>query len=136
MTKEIIRRTPNQVYDHWIAALRSGEFQQTKYTLRTDVRIDQQDGRESAFCCLGVACELAERDGGAKWNGRSFMKTFGSMPTTMRTFIGLNMKHHGRLVKMNDIEKKTFAEIADYIENTIKPAGLELLAAKKKLATA
>jgi len=37
----------------WIAALRSGEYAQGQYRLRQGDR----------FCCLGVLCELAVRDG-------------------------------------------------------------------------
>jgi len=37
----------------WVAALRSGEFQQCKGTLR----------KGDSFCCLGVLSELAVRDG-------------------------------------------------------------------------
>lgn len=37
----------------WVDALRSGEFKQGNGLLQ----------REDEFCCLGVACILAERDG-------------------------------------------------------------------------
>ena len=37
----------------WLAALRSGEYQQTRGQLR----------RDNAFCCLGVACDLAQKMG-------------------------------------------------------------------------
>ncbi len=38
----------------WVAALRSGEFPQGAQELKT---------AEGEFCCLGVACELALREG-------------------------------------------------------------------------
>ncbi len=38
----------------WVAALRSGEFPQGQSELKT---------AEGEFCCLGVACELAYREG-------------------------------------------------------------------------
>lgn len=37
----------------WVDALRSGQYKQTTMTL--------QDG--DAFCCLGVACKVAEQHG-------------------------------------------------------------------------
>lgn len=37
----------------WLKALRSGEFEQTTGTLE----------RHGAFCCLGVACKVAEKEG-------------------------------------------------------------------------
>lgn len=36
----------------WLAALRSGEYTQTTGTLR------QTTGKEYAYCCLGVACDV------------------------------------------------------------------------------
>ncbi len=39
----------------WVAALRSGEYKQTKKHLTDDM----------GHCCLGVACELYIKDGGA-----------------------------------------------------------------------
>jgi hypothetical protein len=38
----------------WVAALRSGEFEQGKTALKTN---------EGSYCCLGVLCELAVREG-------------------------------------------------------------------------
>ena len=37
----------------WVDALRSGEYKQTEYSL--------QD--ESGYCCLGVACRIADKAG-------------------------------------------------------------------------
>jgi hypothetical protein len=45
MNKAIKRR--------WVKALRSGEYKQTKGALRAD----------SGYCCLGVLCDLAEKEG-------------------------------------------------------------------------
>lgn len=44
----------------WVEALRSGNYKQGKGALRATQRINPQ---EDKFCCLGVACDLAERDG-------------------------------------------------------------------------
>lgn len=41
----------------WVAALRSGDYQQGRFYLQT---IDKHGSR---FCCLGVLCDLAEQDG-------------------------------------------------------------------------
>lgn len=46
------------IKDKWIAALRSGEYDQTKGVLRRE----DDEGRAS-YCCLGVLCELARLDG-------------------------------------------------------------------------
>lgn len=41
-----------EIKERWVAALRSGEYAQTRQRLADD------DG----FCCLGVLCEIAEQD--------------------------------------------------------------------------
>ena len=41
----------------WLAALRSGEYKQARGSLE-----EVQDG-ESCFCCLGVLCDLAAKEG-------------------------------------------------------------------------
>jgi hypothetical protein len=43
----------------WVAALRSGEYKQTKGLLRTRSLRTHED----AYCCLGVACEVARLEG-------------------------------------------------------------------------
>ena len=44
----------NENAKKWVAALRSGEFKQGVRQLR---------GKDDSYCCLGVACELAAREG-------------------------------------------------------------------------
>lgn len=44
-----------EVKEKWVAALRSGEYQQAHGMLRN---VD-----ENSFCCLGVLCDLAIKDG-------------------------------------------------------------------------
>jgi hypothetical protein len=46
------------VRDAWVAALRSGEYQQTIGALS---RKNADDTR--GYCCLGVLCEVARKDG-------------------------------------------------------------------------
>lgn len=44
--------------DKWVAALRSGEYTQGKFSLKS----------EDGFCCLGVACDIyAKETGLGKW---------------------------------------------------------------------
>ncbi len=47
-----------EFFDKWIAALESGEYEQTTGRLARD----GEDGKRR-FCCLGVACDLAVKDG-------------------------------------------------------------------------
>jgi hypothetical protein len=40
----------NENAQHWLKALRSGDFKQSRYALKSD----------SGYCCLGVACEVSD----------------------------------------------------------------------------
>lgn len=53
---KIIYRTPKEVIEHWIKALRSGEYKQAQNKLKNT--------QKNSFCCLGVLCDLAAKDGG------------------------------------------------------------------------
>ena len=108
----------NDFAKRWVAALRSGEFQQATGCLRYG------DG----YCCLGVACELYRRETGeGEWDGKNFfLGQHASLPRDIKNALQLrrsdghfNNKH--RLADMND-SGCTFAEIADLIES--EPAGL------------
>ncbi len=91
------------IKDKWVKALRSGAYVQGQEILR------RGDG---ARCCLGVLCEVA-------WlplsdNGNSVLvdgENEGYGP--IRRVLGTDDKP---FIKMNDQEGKSFAEIADYIE--------------------
>lgn len=103
----------------WVAALRSGKYEQTNSQL-------MKDGK---YCCLGVACEVAMEEGsiGHYDGGR------GSLPETVRIWLQLDTDS-GRyisnltpnttwyLVNDNDSLGKSFSEIADIIES--EPEGL------------
>lgn len=106
----------NENAKKWVAALRSGEFKQAQRKLAT------KDG----FCCLGVACVLAEKDGLSlpdDWKDR------GSLPWTICRWLGLRTGWgqygpalENELTRDNDKKDKTFAEIAGIIES--EPEGL------------
>jgi hypothetical protein len=89
----------------WLAALRSGEFEQGNNFLKSGVR----------YCCLGVACELAERAGvGHAWPGSSPHDLRTSfVPPNVQQWLGIHHEH--TFASMND-QGKSFSEIADYAE--------------------
>lgn len=130
-----------EVKDKWVAALRSGEYQQTKSVLND----------ANGYCCLGVLCDLASKDGVGSWgelrpgsqrkfNGYSaFMPSpevitwaFGESPYNLdnpESLWGTSVRSPGYArgatldylndgIKMDDGERRsyTFAEIADIIE--------------------
>lgn len=117
----------------WVQALRSGEFKQGTGTLRN---------ANSEYCCLGVACELAMRDGvgiraeivGYRVNGETPVH-HGAMPNVVAAWLGV--EHDTRyesgdmkleiggdrvkfLAEMNDEMRMTFKQIADVIENNLQ----------------
>lgn len=76
-----------EVKAQWLTALRSGEYAQGSGSLN-------EDGK---FCCLGVLCDLAERDGVVErvkvWDsgvfGYTARKVTGVLPWEVRDWSGL-----------------------------------------------
>lgn len=99
----------------WLAALRSGEYKQGKNKLRTD----------GDFCCLGVLCDVAAKRGIGAWvpGTDRFLGPDGNVctmfaPNEIIDALGAYLEDT-KLTFMNDSENKSFAEIADYIEEQL-----------------
>lgn len=95
-----------EIKTKWIAALRSGEYQQVQQDLHND----------EGYCCLGVlqsvlAQELIELPAD---DGDSFLKVEPCLELT-----GLTFTDQKTLWRMNDDDEKSFDEIADYIEQNL-----------------
>lgn len=102
----------------WVEALRSGKYRQTDGVLRT------ADGKQRAFCCLGVLCDVM----GANWrskdedfatpylDGRT-LEADGEFYLNSRALdlAGFDNKTQKTLAGMND-DGVDFAHIADHIE--------------------
>jgi hypothetical protein len=71
----------------WVAALRNGEYEQTRAVLRSN----------GGFCCLGVLCDLYAQETGMKWrpSEQSTCYTLHGISTTL------------------PIEVRAWAELAD-----------------------
>lgn len=108
---------PNQL--RWIAALRSGRYEQGKEWLRT---VDNR------HCCLGVACRVLKEPGQISKTGKlwEYDGCNASAPTEVKSMLSLNSAL-GRITGGFSIAGKdclafandagaTFAEIADFIE--------------------
>ncbi len=67
-----------EIKARWIAALRSGEYVQGRDCLRRDLWTPASAPGEltDAFCCLGVLCDLAAREGVVEWDGTDVLYTF------------------------------------------------------------
>lgn len=98
----------------WIKALRSGKYKQTTGSLRDD----------KGHCCLGVLCAITPY----KYNYTKLHKT--TLPNKVINLVGtmdsnpwVKVKgnpHVTTLANLNDIQHKSFAEIADIIEQNWK----------------
>ena len=125
----------------WVDALRSGEYKQTRESLRND------EGNEPKFCCLGVACDLYAKetnvDGWQKIEtGVNTLYKFVSeessseaaLPRPVAEWLGLNSVEGEfdpelaglrvcTLIALNDDrDRYDFKKIADIIES--QPEGL------------
>jgi hypothetical protein len=89
----------------WVAALRSGEFKQGRGLLR--------DGDQ--YCCLGVLCSVAgipiSEDGSDALTDDGKSGAYAPI----RDVLGEKASPFD-LAMMNDMDRKSFAQIADYIE--------------------
>jgi hypothetical protein len=102
----------------WIEALRSGEYKQTTATLEN----------KEGYCCLGVACVVAEKHGVVVSHKPNEKLLGGNLndQTSVMEWLGLYSGEGDNstgvsLVQMND-DGTTFNDIADFIENN--PNGL------------
>lgn len=92
----------------WIKALRSGKYSQTAGQLRIN----------NHFCCLGVACDLGERenwDDAENYIDPMLGLNVGFPSSTLLGLWGVYQEEAETLAKMNDYGE-AFEEIANYIE--------------------
>lgn len=123
--KKIIRRTRKEVYQLWIDALRSGEYKQANSELRGRVYKDEDDDVGTlGFCCLGVLCDLASKDGGPRWYNDNFLGNGSYLPEIISDFMDLGeieaASFQDNLVDKND-GGLSFKQIANYIEKSVMP---------------
>lgn len=99
----------------WVKALRSGEFKQARQRLRST---------ETGFCCMGVALHLIDPNGwrpprgvqgSMDWRGCDAAE----IGTSLRTALQIEGDTARQLADMNDKEKASFAQIANWIETNL-----------------
>lgn len=97
----------------WVAALRSGQYKQTRKKLTNG----------TAFCCLGVLCNLEALDKGEPWDivdrDYTYKLSGYNLPTALRLKAGLTRLQEDILMDLNDKARYDFTEIADYIEDNL-----------------
>lgn len=100
--------------DAWCNALRSGEYRQGEGALR------RRRNGEDQYCCMGVLCDVIAPD---KWDPDElgFFYLWNNNQSTGRVPVSLIPKLiQGDLIGMNDTDLKSFAEIADWIEQNVE----------------
>ena len=101
----------------WLAALRSGRYRKGELSLRAA----SEHGGHSKYCCLGVLCEVS----GATWNRGSGTyeykgyEEWSVLPMNLMKYSDISKSEEEFLVKMNDIDGKSFRQIADWIEENL-----------------
>ena len=102
----------------WLEALRSGEYKQGQGQLHNP--------SENVFCCLGVLCDIVDKNNIYKpertirsYDIELFDSSFGNLNIPMQNITGVDAQTAGKLINMNDLQDKSFTEIADYIEKAL-----------------
>lgn len=116
--------------DEWVAALRSGKYQQGVGTLL--------EPSSNVACCLGVLCDLQAAKGVVKKNVAHAHTRFANPKHTLEYSstalpkilqerfsceAGVKVYYKGRdasLVRLNDAERLPFSAIADIIEDQVE----------------
>jgi hypothetical protein len=118
----------------WVDALRSGEYEQGRMVLAS----------KGKYCCLGVACEVAIRNG-VKMKVHHGVVTHydkhrADLPPAVVDWLGLaahspsvdivvgDGMERQYLTELNDLVEMPFAEIADAIERTYLSDHVEVAA--------
>lgn len=104
-----------EVKAKWIAALRSGEYEQGRNFLR----------EEGSYCCLGVLCELHAKETGNEWTiGELYLGEKYFLPAEVQKWAGIDDRnpcfadkdgHASFLSDLNDAGR-SFKWIANIIE--------------------
>lgn len=107
-----------EIKQKWIAALRSGEYNQGQQYLK---RVDAN--KCTKYCCLGVLGEILEIPFNAgksadRFKGDNSFTSSEPYPL-LKKKANLKFEHQTILYKMNDEHNNSFLEIADYIEKTV-----------------
>lgn len=106
----------------WTEALRSGKYQQGSGVLR----------KGSAFCCLGVLCDLHRQEAGGQWvdkdapgGGLTYVTACGGwdyamLPTEVANWAGVQSPNPSAagewLTHLND-SGRSFTDLADRIDS-------------------
>ena len=108
-------KLPKEFKEKWIAALRSGEYNQGKEALTRIIKFSEFD----SYCCLGVACIVAKQDIDKKELNSGFidtdyLKNITEIPNEIKG--SQENKLVRVLVELND-GGYSFIQISDWLED-------------------
>lgn len=93
-----------EIKQRWLAALRSGEYQQAHGRLRNG----------DSFCCLGVLCDLHSKTTGNAWGDDDrYFSVDGALPPEVQEWSGLTDSNPDMPAPPNFIGELTIAEYND-----------------------
>ncbi len=95
--------------DAWVEALRSGKYKQGRDHLRTG----------DAYCCLGVLCDLLAPDLWTELGNTGLFYHDRQSELPRGEPGGLKKAFQNQIAKLNDDEKLSFNEIAEWIEANV-----------------
>lgn len=107
-----------EIKQQWLAALRSGEYQQGYKQLRS----------WDYFCCLGVLCDLHAKTTSGQWVDERYEGAFETLPRVVVEWAGLpdsspeipttgyELATYNDGYEVNDLPPHSFTQIADLIE--------------------
>jgi hypothetical protein len=104
----------------WLVALTSGDYVQGRGRLKKE-----KGGYNCAdtYCCLGV---LADVSGEGRWEDRAFVypgdyiPREGDLPKEFLDHVGMEDREQRVLINLNDGQRQTLVEIAEYIANHVE----------------
>lgn len=114
------------IKESWVAALRSGKYEQTRGYLHVVESVS--DKNPEGFCCLGVLCDLVEQEirfpvtvqleGSTGFEIELFDGVGSCLPASVKYHTGLSYDDAATLASMND-KGASFVEIAYFIERNV-----------------
>lgn len=110
-----------EIAELWIKELKSGNWEQTKETLKD----------KNGYCCLGVLCEIAAKQGICGRRNELDYYTFDGvedvLPKSVLEWAGMKSDNGSfdegdehSLIHLNDKERYDFFQIAEVIESNLE----------------
>lgn len=109
--KQEYPKLPKDFKTQWIEALRSGKYKQGVRRLHNK--------EHDAYCCMGVACRLVDKDIDLEdWGVIADSLNLNLPPMLVSKPFDAKLVPD-KLIDLNDIQDKSFNEIADWIEENL-----------------